>query len=57
MLESRECPVCGKSFIKAKECIYKLLIGGKTQYYCSYTCYKKAQEKKRRTVKQRRRVG
>lgn len=36
------CPVCGKEFLHNSMSIYKLSKGGRTKYYCSYTCWRKA---------------
>lgn len=37
----RQCFRCGKMFIPAAEHLYKITKYGKTNYYCSYTCWRK----------------
>lgn len=39
------CPVCGKEFIRPPETVYRLVVKGKTNYYCSYTCFRTVQRK------------
>ena len=34
--------VCGKTFIPTSQYVYKIPKNGKWQYYCSYTCWRKA---------------
>lgn len=41
-IAEKECVVCGKTFIPAPEHIYKR----KTEYMCSYTCYRKGKGKR-----------
>lgn len=41
----RKCPICGKTYIKAFENIYKTRKGTSWEHYCSYTCYNKALRK------------
>ena len=41
-MESKECHICGKTFIKPQATLYKLKVAGKTVYCCSYTCHNKA---------------
>ena len=37
------CPVCGKTFIKTSEWIYKhQKSGGSVEFYCRYNCYRSA---------------
>lgn len=37
-----KCPVCKKIFLHNPSSIYKMIVGGRTKYYCSYTCWRKA---------------
>ena len=37
----KQCARCGKMFIPGAEHLYKLIRDNKTQYYCSYTCWRK----------------
>lgn len=41
MLQMKQCKRCGKMFIPGAEHLYKLIIEGKTNHYCSYNCWKK----------------
>lgn len=49
------CPICKKNFLITPMWVYKLMINQKTEYFCSYTCYKKSvtkmKKKKRRYLK------
>ena len=53
MLDSIQCPVCGKMFIKPQANLYRLKINGKVVDYCSYTCYSKEKTKQDRKKKKR----
>ena len=44
-LDNKECPICGKGFIKPQSNLYRLKIDGKMVDYCSYTCHNKAKAK------------
>ena len=42
------CPICGREFGCNKTYhVYTTLLGRKRQYFCSFSCYKKDQIKKR----------
>lgn len=47
-LPTKECKICGKKFIANPNWMYKIHKGktkkekSKLNYYCSYTCYRKA---------------
>lgn len=36
-----QCKRCGKMFIPGAEHLYKIIKDGKTNYYCSYSCWRK----------------
>lgn len=44
-LEPIPCPMCGKMFVIPPENTYKLRTPHGRENYCSYHCYRKAQEK------------
>lgn len=50
MLDTLECPVCGKQFIPAPIHVYKMDVVykgvRKRKYYCGWNCYRTVQKKK-----------
>lgn len=48
----RICPVCKKKFLMPLDHnVYKLVVRGKLENYCSYTCYRTVQKKLERGKK------
>ena len=45
--ELSTCDICGKKYLRPKSSIYKVLFGGKTYHFCSYTCYCRGLEAKK----------
>lgn len=41
MFKTQLCKRCGKMFIPAPQHLYKLTHYNKTDYYCSYNCWRK----------------
>lgn len=44
-----ECPMCGKSYVYNSMSVYKIKDGYLIRYYCSYSCFRKAQIEKENT--------
>lgn len=54
-LHKRKCAECGKDFEARIEYVYKIEdyhtnTKGTTHWYCSYTCYRKAQKRRKRGI-------
>lgn len=49
----KTCPVCGKDFIMSHADLWTYKID--SRYYCSWTCYRKAQKMKKAAKKRRER--
>lgn len=41
MFITKICKRCGKMFIPAPQHLYKIQKDGKSNYYCSYNCWRK----------------
>lgn len=52
-----KCPVCGKSFIRAPEHIYKAVIDGGVKYLCSWSCFRKVQKENEENLKEDKNAG
>lgn len=37
----KNCAICNKYFLPTHYWTYRLIVNGKSQYYCSYTCWRK----------------
>ena len=49
LITERVCPICGKQFIihDLQDYTYKMTLNKKDiQYYCSWTCYRKAEKER-----------
>lgn len=55
-MEVLRCPICGKEFIPAPENIYKVIMGARTEHFCSWGCYRIVQKQREAEKKARKEV-
>lgn len=46
-----KCTICGKNVLPTPQWVYKIFDGKKTNYYCSWSCYKKGKYENKRMSK------